>query len=236
MPLVALEKVSSAYGMSQVLYDVDLTVEPGEAVTLLGRNGVGKTTLLRAIMGLQPVSGGRILFDGADITRLPTSRRARLGIGYVPQGRGIFPHLTVEENLRSGLSALEGRPGVSARIPDYIHELFPLLNRVRSRKGGVLSGGEQQQLALARALVTQPRILILDEPTEGIQPSIVQLIQNALQRIRAELNVAVLLVEQYLEFAWSVTSRFYVLRRGVVVDSGLTAGRDPHSIAHLLNV
>ncbi len=221
--------------MSRVLYGIDLTVAPGETVTLLGRNGAGKTTLLRTIVGLHAESGGKVTFSGNDITRLAAFERSRRGIGYVPQGRGIFPHLTVEENLRMGLPALAGR-GTDTTIPEYTYELFPVLKRLRQRKGGVLSGGEQQQLAIARALVTQPKLLILDEPTEGIQPSIVQQIDDAIKAIQKELKISILLVEQFLDFVWSIADRFYVLRRGGIADQGSTRERGPGSVVHLLGV
>jgi len=235
--VLALEAVSAAYGMSRVLYDIDLTIGAAETVTLLGRNGVGKTTLLRTIAGLHPASEGKILFAGENITRLPAHERARRGIGYVPQGRGIFPHLSVEENLRLGLAALAGRSERrDAGIPDYVYELFPVLSRFRSRKGGVLSGGEQQQLAIGRALVTRPKLLILDEPTEGIQPSIVQQIDEAIQTIERELKISILLVEQYLEFVWSIAGRFYVMRKGRIADEGSPRDRDPGSVIPLLSI
>jgi urea transport system ATP-binding protein len=234
--LLALEGVGAAYGMSQVLSDVALTVGAGEAVALLGRNGVGKTTLLRTIVGLHAANNGRIGFEDEQIAGLPPFRRARLGIGYVPQGRGIFPHLTVEENLSVGASALGGRkPAVAADVAP-LYDLFPALARLRGRKGGVLSGGEQQQLALARALIGKPRLLLLDEPTEGIQPSIVREIERVLSAIRSELGVALLLVEQHLDFAWSIASRYYVMQRGTVVRTGTTAGEQPDDIAPLLSV
>lgn len=234
--MLKVDELSAAYGMSRVLYDIEINVEPAETVALLGRNGAGKSTLLRTIVGLHPESGGRVLLDGADITTLPPYRRARRGIGYVPQGRGIFPHLTVEENLRMGFPAVYGRRGKSPAVPDHVYDLFPVLKKLRQRKGGVLSGGEQQQLAIGRALVTQPKLLILDEPTEGIQPSIVQQIDEAIQTIRKQLRISILLVEQFLDFVWSIADRFYVLRRGIIADQGSPRERPPDSVVHLLSV
>lgn len=234
--MIVLENISAAYGLSRVLQEIDLHVGTSQTVALLGRNGAGKTTLLRTIVGLHPAAGGKILFDGEDLTRASASRRARAGIGYVPQGRSIFPHLTVEENLRVGLSALSGReqkePGA---VPVFVYELFPVLERLRSRKGGLLSGGEQQQLAIGRALVTCPKLLILDEPTEGIQPSIVQQIGQALTRIQRQWNISILLVEQFLGFAWSLAQSFYVMRRGRVVQQGSTREETLDSVASLLS-
>ncbi len=234
--MLTLEGVSCAYGMSRVLYEIDLRLGDRETVTLLGRNGVGKTTLLRTIVGLHPLSQGKIFFDGADITMLPPFERARRGIGYVPQGRGIFPHLSVEENLVVGLAALSGRQVAEQAIPARVFDLFPVLGRLRQRKGGVLSGGEQQQLAIGRALVTQPKLLILDEPTEGIQPSIVQQIDEAIKLIRDELKISILLVEQFLDFVWSIADRFYVMRRGHIADEGSPKERPSDSVVHLLGV
>ncbi|MGD0474709.1 MAG: urea ABC transporter ATP-binding subunit UrtE [Candidatus Velthaea sp.] len=234
--MLALEDVSAAYGLSQVLSGIGLRVEAGEAVALLGRNGVGKTTLLRTIIGLHAAGGGRIAMDETRIDALPAYRRARLGIGYVPQGRGIFPHLTVEENLAMGSSAVGGRTASGARAFAKVYELFPTLARLRARKGGVLSGGEQQQLALGRALIAEPRLLLLDEPCEGIQPSIVQEIEAVLLRVRKELGVALLLVEQHLDFAWSIAERYYVMQRGTVVADGATATDASDEVLSLLSV
>ncbi|MBW4028506.1 MAG: urea ABC transporter ATP-binding subunit UrtE [Acidobacteria bacterium] len=235
--MLELEGICAAYGKSRVLENVHLSIAPAESVTLLGRNGVGKTTLLRTIVGLHPVSQGTVRFAGEEVTHSAAYQRARKGIGYVPQGRGIFPHLTVEENLRLGsASARKGEHNGGDAIPAHIFELFPLLRRVPNRKGGVLSGGEQQQLAIARAMVAQPKLLILDEPTEGIQPSIVQQIEEILREIRTRLQVAILLVEQYLDFAWSIADRFYVMRRGRIVENGSPRDSDPASIHHLLSV
>lgn len=233
--MLSLTNVSAAYGKSRVLETINLSVAPGETVSLLGRNGVGKTTLLRTIVGHHPVASGSIAFLGEDVTRQPAYRRVRRGIGYVPQGRGIFPHLTVDENLRLGAAASR-KLKRNGTIPSYIFELFPVLRQVGQRKGGVLSGGEQQQLAIARALVSQPRLLILDEPTEGIQPSIVQQIEESLREIRTRLKVAILLVEQYLDFAWSIADRFYVMRRGQIALEGNPRESDPSSVHHLLSV
>lgn len=233
--MLNLTGVSAAYGKSPVLKGVDLSIAPAESVSLLGRNAVGKTTLLRTIVGHHPAAAGTIGFLGHDITSQPAYRRARRGIGYVPQGRGIFPHLTVDENLRLG-AAGSATLQAGESIPAYIFELFPVLRRVGQRKGGVLSGGEQQQLAIARAMVAQPKLLILDEPTEGIQPSIVQQIEESLREIRTRLKVAILLVEQYLDFAWSIADRFYVMRRGQIVLEGNPRESDPSSVHHLLSV
>jgi urea transport system ATP-binding protein len=223
--MLSVDRVSAAYGSSQVLHDV----------ALLGRNGVGKTTLLRTIIGLHPAGSGRMTFAGHEMVPLSAYRRARLGIGYVPQGRGIFPHLTVAENLAVGTAASSGRR--NGDRPAYpIDEFFPALGRLRERKGGVLSGGEQQQLALARALEGAPRLLLLDEPTEGIQPSVVQEIGAVLERLRSEFGVAILLVEQHLDFAWALTDRYYVLQRGRVVREGAARDGSPDAIGHLLSV
>ncbi len=234
--MLTVDKVGAAYGISPVLTDVTLEVRAGEAVTLLGRNGVGKTTLLRTIAGLHHPTAGRLMFEDADITRMSAHQRARRSIALVPQGRGIFPHLTVEQNLLLGLSALVDRKETSQQMPAYIYEMFPALARMRLRRGGVLSGGEQQQLAIGRALACRPKLLMLDEPTEGIQPSIVQEIARALTRICTELKIAVLLVEQYLDFAWLIADRYYVMQRGRVVTSGSTRSESPDTVAHLLSV
>jgi urea transport system ATP-binding protein len=234
--MLALDEVSAAYGLSPVLSAIGMRVEAGESVALLGRNGVGKTTLLRTIIGLHALGGGRITFDEKPIGSLPAYRRAQLGIGYVPQGRGIFPHLTVDENLAMGASAFGKRAQTAPTSFAKIYELFPTLGRLRARKGGVLSGGEQQQLALGRALVGEPRLLLLDEPCEGIQPSIVQEIEAVLLRVRSEFGVALLVVEQHLDFAWSIAERYYVMQRGTVVAAGATATDANDEILSLLSV
>lgn len=234
--MLVLEKVSVAYGMSGVLHGIDLCVNGGETVTLLGRNGAGKTTLLRTIIGLHPLRAGKMIFEGEDIRGLSAFQRARRGIGYVPQGRGIFPHLTVQENLETGFAALAGRNGKNHSVPEQVYDLFPVLTKMRGRKGGVLSGGEQQQLAIARALVTRPKLLILDEPTEGIQPSVVQQIDAAIRKIQKQFRISILLVEQFLDFVWSIADRFYVLRGGFIADQGSPRKRAPSSIVHLLTV
>lgn len=234
--MLTLERVSAAYGQSQVLSGIEMSVGSGEAVALLGRNGVGKTTLLRSIIGLHKTSRGRMVLDDDDVTNLLPHRRARLGIGYVPQGRGIFPHLTVEENLAMGASALAGRAQKPGGVTERVLQLFPTLARLRARKGGVLSGGEQQQLAIGRALIGEPKLLLLDEPTEGIQPSIVQEIEAALSSIRRDFGVALLLVEQHLSFAWSIAERYYVMQRGAIVRAGRTREDRPDDVAPLLSV
>jgi urea transport system ATP-binding protein len=208
------------YGAAQALRAVSLKAEPGKVTCVLGRNGVGKTSLLRALVGQHPVSRGNVLWDGADITGLPTFERARRGIAYVPQGREIFPLLTVEENLETGFAPL-GRQDRS--IPDDVFSLFPVLNSMLRRRGGDLSGGQQQQLAIGRALVMRPRLLLLDEPTEGIQPSIIKDIGRAITYLRSLGSIAIVLVEQYLDFARELGDHFAVMERGQVV---YAAGRD----------
>jgi urea transport system ATP-binding protein len=233
LPLLKLDKVSACYGQSQVLSNVDLEVPAGAAVALIGRNGVGKSTLLRTIIGTHRLSGGSIQFQAEDVSGLEAHQRARAGIGFVPQGRQIFPHLTVEENLATGLAAAS--PGGGPRdIPDHIFDLFPKLADIRHRKGGVLSGGEQQQLAIGRALAGNPSLLLLDEPTEGIQPSVVQQIEETLSRIRIELRVTVLIVEQYLDFVWSFADSYQVMQRGCIVRQGSTRTETAAQIAHLI--
>ncbi|MDE1145995.1 MAG: urea ABC transporter ATP-binding subunit UrtE [Azospirillaceae bacterium] len=239
-PLLKLAGVATTYGQSQVLWDIDLDVAAGSAVALIGRNGVGKTTLLKTIIGAQRLTAGRMMFQGRDVSALGPHQRARAGIGYVPQGRHIFPHLTVRENLETGLSALAGRAGgagaIKAGIPNHIFDLFPKLAQIINRKGGVLSGGEQQQLAIGRALAGQPSLLLLDEPTEGIQPSVVQQIEDALRRVRTDLGVTVLIVEQYLDFAWSFADSYRVMQRGRVIRAGSTRDETAAEVAHLVNI
>ena len=220
--MLTVERLDVAYGGSQVLWGVDLTVGPGEVLCLMGRNGVGKTTLLKAVMGLQPVRSGRVTFEGADITRWSSDRRARAGIGYVPQGREIFPHLSVHENLRVAQLGC-GR----TESMDDVLELFPALRRFLGRKGGVLSGGEQQMLAIGRALLMRPKLLILDEPTEGIQPSIIKEIGRVIERLAARGDMAILLVEQYLDFAERLADAYVIMAKGSVVAAGAT--RDLHA-------
>ena len=215
--MLAVENLSLHYGAAQALYKVSLTAKPGEVTCVLGRNGVGKTSLMRAIVGHRPISGGKIEFDGTDITGLPTFQRARHGVAYVPQGREIFPLLTVRENLETGFAPL---PRAQKTIPEEIFDLFPVLKNMLHRRGGDLSGGQQQQLAIGRALVTRPKLLVLDEPTEGIQPSIIKDIGRAITYLRERGDMAIVLVEQYFDFARELADRFIVLERGEVVEAG----------------
>jgi urea transport system ATP-binding protein len=212
-----VEGLNQYYGESHTLWDLALDVAERRCTCIMGRNGVGKTTLLQCIMGLLPARGGSIRFQGEDIIKLPADRRASMGIGYVPQGRQIFPLLTVEENLQIGLPARCDR---QRRIPGFIYDLFPVLKDMRGRRGGDLSGGQQQQLAIGRALVIDPQLLILDEPTEGIQPNIVHEIGDIIRRLNWEIGLTVLLVEQKLPFARRVADSFCILDRGRAVARG----------------
>jgi urea transport system ATP-binding protein len=216
MSELSVSGLSQFYGGSHILWDVDLSVPRGSRTCLMGRNGMGKTTLLKCIMGLLPASG-RILFDGVDLCTAGPEQRARLGIGYVPQGRDIFPQLTVEENLRVGLGI---RKNGHRTIPPQILDTFPVLKQMLRRRGGDLSGGQQQQLAIGRALVLEPTLLILDEPTEGIQPNIVHDIGDVILRLNEEAGITVLLVEQKLPFARRIASEFRILEKGRAVASG----------------
>ena len=220
---LVVDDVTLHYGASVALRGVSLRAEIGEVSCLLGRNGVGKTSLLRAVTGAHPASSGRIRWDGRDITRLPSYERARRGIATVPQGRDIFPLLTVRENLETGFAVLPRR---ARRIPDEIFELFPVLSTMLKRRGGDLSGGQQQQLAIGRALVTQPRLLVLDEPTEGIQPSIIKDIARVIALLGRRGTMAILLVEQYFEFAHALAQRIAVLERGSIVLEGRASDLD----------
>jgi urea transport system ATP-binding protein len=214
--MLQVDAIDLHYGAAQALRGVSLVAEPGKVTCVLGRNGVGKTTLLDALAGQQPVSRGTIRLDGADITRLKPDERARRGVAYVPQGREIFPLLTVEENLRTGFAPVKREERF---IPDDVFSLFPVLNEMLGRRGGDLSGGQQQQLAIGRALVMRPRLLLLDEPTEGIQPSIIKDIGRAIAYLRNLGQIAVVMVEQYLDFARELGDFFAVMERGTIVYS-----------------
>ncbi len=225
--------VTLHYGAAIALRGVSLDARLGAVTCLLGRNGVGKTSLLRAIMGAHPLSAGAIRWEGADISRLPTHERARRGIAWVPQGRDIFPLLTVRENLETGFAVL---PRGQRRVPDEVFELFPVLKSMLRRRGGDLSGGQQQQLALARALVTRPRLLLLDEPTEGIQPSIIKDIARVIALLRARGDMAILLVEQYLDFARELAQTIAVMDRGSIVLASARGELDEADVRRRLSV
>ena len=218
--MLNVEAIDLYYGAAQALRQVSVTAEIGKVTTVLGRNGVGKTSLLRAIIGHQPIRGGRILWKGNTLGKAAPYERARAGIAYVPQGREIFPLLTVEENLKTGYAPLKRR---DQHIPAEIFDLFPVLKDMLGRRGGDLSGGQQQQLAIGRALVTRPSLLVLDEPTEGIQPSIIKQIGFAIDTLRRRGDMAILLVEQYFDFARDLCDHFAVLDRGQVVMAGTRA-------------
>ncbi len=233
-PILRLRALSTGYQGSQVLWDVDLDVAAQQVLAIIGRNGVGKTTLLATIMGVQPASGGEVWLGGEDISALPPAKRARAGLAYVPQGRHIFPQLTVEENLQTGLSALGTRGSAREGVPGFVYDMFPKLADLRQRKGGFLSGGEQQQLAIGRAMAGRPRVLLLDEPTEGIQPNIVQHIEQALTEAARTMGVTVVVVEQYLDFVWRFAHRYVAMNRGRIVADGATAGIDAaQAAAHI---
>ena len=206
------------YGKSQILYGISMQAKLGEVTCVMGTNGVGKTSLLRAISGAHPRSGGDIIFDGNSLGQIGAHKMAQMGVGYVPQGRDIFPLLTVRENLQTGFACL---PRSEQFIPDDIFELFPVLKEMAHRRGGDLSGGQQQQLAIARALITKPKLLLLDEPTEGIQPNIIQHIGKVISLLRDRGDMAIILVEQYFDFAFKLADQIIVLRRGKVIKSAL---------------
>jgi len=229
--MIHIQDLNQYYGESHILWDVDLYIPAGSCTCLMGRNGVGKTTLLKTIMGILPIASGSLQFEDTELARRPAALRARLGIGYVPQGREIFPQLTVEENLRIGLPARRDAVGT---IPESVFHYFPVLEQMLGRRGGDLSGGQQQQLAIGRALALNPKLLILDEPTEGIQPNIVQEIGDILLRLNQEENLTILLVEQKLPFARRVADAFAVMEKGsMIADGPITALTDDIVRQHL---
>ncbi|KGF81897.1 urea ABC transporter ATP-binding protein [Massilia sp. JS1662] len=232
--MLQVEHLNQYYGSSHTLRGVSLAVEKGQCMALLGRNGVGKTTLLKCLMGVLPVARGTVTWNGRDITRHKPHRRAQAGIAYVPQGRDIFARLTVEENLMMGMATLPRRE--AARISGEVYELFPVLKEMLGRRGGDLSGGQQQQLAIARALLQRPQLIILDEPTEGIQPSIIKDIERVIRLLRARGDIGILLCEQYFDFARALADRFVVLSRGEVVASGGSAEMDGEHVRRHLAV
>lgn len=216
--MLNISELDSYYGESCIINGLDLEVKDGKIVCLIGRNGVGKSTTLKSILGLVKTPNGKIVFNEQDIIKVPTYNRIKKGIGYVPQGRDIFPHMTVQENLELGLKA----QSIKGKVPDYIFDLFPILPKFAKRKGGDLSGGQQQQLAIARALVAEPKILILDEPTEGIQPSIIEDIKVAIKKVNQQLGITVLIVEQYLKFVLELSDYLYVMEKGTIILQGET--------------
>ncbi len=228
--MLVVDKLSQAYGGSQILRDVGFDAHAGKVTVLLGRNGVGKSTLLRTLMGIHAARSGTVTLDGRSLGGLPPNRRAEAGIGYVPQGREIFPRLTVEENLRIGFAT-----GRMHMVPDQVYEMFPVLLEMKHRRGGDLSGGQQQQLAIGRALCTRPKILLLDEPTEGIQPSVIKDIGRVIRRL-ADEGLAVLLVEQYYDFARDLADAYLVMDRGEVVARGDGTRMDADGVRAMVSV
>lgn len=228
--MLKINGMDSYYGESRVIEGLSFHVPQGKIVGLIGRNGVGKSTTLKSVMGVVKTPSGSVMFNGQDIIKKPAYERVRLGIGYVPQGRDIFPQMTVQENIELGLQPLGGK----GKIPDYIYDLFPILPKFAKRKGGDLSGGQQQQLAIARALVAEPKILILDEPTEGIQPSIIQNIGAAIKKINEWKGISILLVEQYLDFVMEHTDYLYVMEKGKIIYQNETANADKNEVQKLM--
>ena len=215
--MLTIDNLTLHYGHSQILGGISMEAAPGEITCVIGTNGVGKTSLMKAISGTHPRSGGTLTLDGEALGTLPAQAMAHKGVAFVPQGREIFPLLTVRENLETGFNCL---PASDRRIPDEIFELFPVLKQMHNRRGGDLSGGQQQQLSIGRALITRPKLLLLDEPTEGIQPNIIQQIGEVIRHLRDQKDMAIILVEQFFEFAYELADQFYVLRRGQVTLSG----------------
>jgi urea transport system ATP-binding protein len=232
--MLTVDQLNQYYGSSHTLRGVSLTLEKGQCLALMGRNGVGKTTLLKCLMGVLPIAAGHVTLEGRDITRLAPHERAAAGIAYVPQGREIFARLTVEENLLMGMATKSGRQ--ASLIKSEIYELFPVLKDMLQRRGGDLSGGQQQQLAIARALLAEPKLIILDEPTEGIQPSIIKDIERVIRLLRERGDIAILLCEQYFDFAHALADKFVVLSRGEVVASGSAEQMDHEDVKRHLAV
>ena len=230
--MLEITALNQFYGGSHTLRDVAFSAPMGACTVLLGRNGVGKTTLLKCLMGVLPLKEGKINFDGKDVTALPPYARASLGMAYVPQGREIFARLTVEENLLMGLAVKSGR--AASTIPDDVYDMFPVLKEMLHRRGGDLSGGQQQQLAIARALAARPKLLILDEPTEGIQPSIIKDIERVIRMLAQRGDMAILLVEQYYDFARSLADHYLVMSRGQIVKSGPGVDMDADNIRNFV--
>jgi urea transport system ATP-binding protein len=233
MTALALNAVDLHYGAAQALKGISIECRPGRITAVLGRNGVGKSSTLRAITGINDISAGAITFGADTLKRLPPYKRAHMGLGYVPQGREIFPLLTVRENLETGFAGLKP---ADRNVPDYIFELFPVLKSMLGRRGGDLSGGQQQQLAIGRALVTRPKVLVLDEPTEGIQPSIIKDIGRALQFLRDEKGMTILLVEQYLDFCREIADDIYIMDRGEIRHAGPASDLDRDDVRRHLMV
>ncbi len=232
--MLSVRQLDQYYGSSQTLRSVEFVVPQGGCTVLVGRNGVGKSTLLKCLMGILPAAVGVITFSGADITRLPPHARARLGIGYVPQGREIFPRLTVEENLFMGLASK--KRGEATKINAEIYEMFPVLREMLRRRGGDLSGGQQQQLAIARALVMQPKLLILDEPTEGLQPSIIKDIERVIRTLSRRGDMSIFLVEQYYDFARALADHYLVMSRGEIIKRGAGSEMDADNVRDYLSL
>ncbi|WP_372836085.1 urea ABC transporter ATP-binding subunit UrtE [Puniceibacterium confluentis] len=225
--MLSVDNLTLHYGQSQILHGISLTARPGEVTAVIGTNGVGKTSLLKAIAGRHPYSGGTLTLDGTLLDHPTAYQAARAGIAYVPQGREVFPLMTVMENLESGFACL---PGSEHHVPDHIWELFPILKEFTHRRGGDLSGGQQQQLAIARALITKPRVLLLDEPTEGIQPNIIQQIGRVISSLRDQGDMAIILVEQYFDFTYGLADNFFAVNRGAVVLEGPRAQIDRETL------
>ncbi|EZP36384.1 urea ABC transporter ATP-binding subunit UrtE [Janthinobacterium lividum] len=232
--MLEVEQLNQYYGSSHTLRGINLSARKGECLALLGRNGVGKTTLLKCLMGVLPVAQGKVVFQGRDITKLTPHARAKLGIAYVPQGRDIFARLTVEENLLMGMAVKRGKQ--ASRIDSHVYELFPVLKEMLQRRGGDLSGGQQQQLAIARALLAEPQLIIFDEPTEGIQPSVIKDIGRVISLLKQRGDMAIVLCEQYFDFARELADEFIVLSRGSVVASGKAEQMDGEDVKRHLAV